>query len=97
RGNAFTIGDMGYLDEDGYLFISDRAKDLIISGGVNIYPAEIEGVLTAHPAVGDVAVIGTPDPEWGEQVRAIVELAPGHDPSEELAEELLAYARERLA
>jgi long-chain acyl-CoA synthetase len=97
RGRAFTIGDMGYLDEDGYLFISDRAKDMIISGGVNIYPAEVEGVLAVHPAVGDVAVIGVPDPEWGEQVKAIVEPAAGVDPSTELADELIALCQEKLA
>jgi long-chain acyl-CoA synthetase len=96
HGNAFTLGDMGYLDEDGYLFISDRAKDLIISGGVNIYPAEIEGVLAAHPMVGDVAVIGVPDDEWGEQVKAVVEVTGG-SPSPELSQELLAWCRERLA
>ena len=77
RGRAFTLGDIGYMDEDGYLFISDRAKDMIISGGVNIYPAEVEGVLAAHPAVGDVAVIGVPDPEWGESVMAVVEVVEG--------------------
>jgi long-chain acyl-CoA synthetase len=97
RGDAFTLGDVGYLDEDGYLFICDRAKDMIISGGVNIYPAEIEGVLSAHPAVGDVAVIGIPDLEWGEQVKAIVEVTPGVEPSDELAAELLALCRSRLA
>jgi long-chain acyl-CoA synthetase len=97
RGRAFTIGDMGYLDEDGYLFICDRAKDLIISGGVNIYPAEVEGVLAEHPDVGDVAVIGVPDAEWGEQVKAIVEPAAGGAPSAELADALLAWCRDRLA
>ena len=66
RGRAFTLGDVGYIDEDGYLFISDRAKDMIISGGVNIYPAEVEGVLAEHQRSGDVAVIGVPDTEWGE-------------------------------
>ncbi|MBX5485975.1 MAG: AMP-binding protein [Mycolicibacterium hassiacum] len=97
RGNAFTIGDVGYLDDDGYLFICDRAKDMIISGGVNIYPAEVEGVLAEHPAVGDVAVIGVPDPEWGEQVKAVVELVAEATPSPELADELIAYCRSRLA
>ena len=97
QGNSFTIGDIGYLDEDGYLFICDRAKDMIISGGVNIYPAEIEGVLSNHPAVADVAVIGIPDAEWGEQVKAVVELVDGQRPSLDLAEELIAYCREHLA
>lgn len=97
RGAAFTIGDVGYLDDDGYLFICDRAKDMIISGGVNIYPAEVEGVLSSHPAVGDVAVIGIPDPEWGEQVKAVVELVSGVEPSDELAQDIIAYCRARLA
>ncbi|MGE2728289.1 AMP-binding protein [Mycolicibacterium vaccae] len=97
RGSAFTIGDMGYLDEDGFLFICDRAKDMIISGGVNIYPAEVEGVLSAHPAIADVAVIGIPDPEWGEQVKAVVELVEGTEPSTTLAGDIIAYCRDRLA
>ncbi|MGV0852415.1 AMP-binding protein [Mycolicibacterium phlei] len=97
RGKAFTIGDVGYLDDDGYLFICDRAKDMIISGGVNIYPAEVEGVLLTHPAVGDVAVIGVPDPEWGEQVKAVVELVADAEASDALAGELIAYCRARLA
>jgi long-chain acyl-CoA synthetase len=97
RGRAFTLGDVGLLDEDGYLFLRDRAKDMIISGGVNIYPAEVEGVLSAHSAVGDVAVIGVPDPEWGESVRAVVELVAGVEPSDALADELIAHCRERLS
>jgi long-chain acyl-CoA synthetase len=97
RGTAFTIGDVGYLDDDGYLFICDRAKDMVISGGVNIYPTEVEGVLSSHPAVADVAVIGIPDSEWGEQVRAVVELVGEAQPSPELAAELIAYCRTRLA
>lgn len=97
KGKAFTLGDVGYMDTDGYLFINDRAKDMIISGGVNIYPAEVEGVLSAHPAVGDVAVIGIPDTEWGEQVKAVVELVDGTEPSEPLAAELIAYCQERIA
>ncbi len=91
RGKAFTLGDVGYLDDDGYLFLRDRAKDMIISGGVNIYPAEAEAVLIEHPAVADVAVIGLPDDEWGETVHAVVSLRPGNDPSDELGEELMAF------
>jgi long-chain acyl-CoA synthetase len=97
RGNRFTIGDIGYVDDDGYLFIQDRAKDMIISGGVNIFPAEIEAVLLNHPAVGDAAVIGIPDEDWGEQVLGVVELRAGCQPSSELADELLAHCAEHLA
>jgi long-chain acyl-CoA synthetase len=97
RGKAFTLGDIGYLDDDGFLFIADRKKDMIISGGVNIYPAEIESVLLAHPAVADTAVLGAPDPEWGEQVRAVVQPSAAYSPSPELADELIAYCRGRLA
>jgi long-chain acyl-CoA synthetase len=97
RGRAFTLGDIGYLDDDGYLFLRDRAKDMIISGGVNIYPAESESVLIAHPAVADVAVIGIPDDEWGESVKAVVQLEPGFPPSDELATELVEFCTARLA
>ncbi|MDX1649926.1 MAG: AMP-binding protein, partial [Myxococcota bacterium] len=93
----FTVGDAGYLDEAGYLFLCDRKNDMIISGGVNIYPAEIEKVLHEHPAVADVAVFGVPDEEWGEQVKAVVEPLPGHAPGAELAEAIRAFARGRLA
>jgi long-chain acyl-CoA synthetase len=92
-----TLGDVGYLDDDGYLFMSDRKIDMIISGGVNIYPAEIEGVLTGHPAVLDAAVFGIPDDEMGEQVKAAVELADGWTGSPELAAELIAFTRRSLA
>ncbi|MEO6090941.1 MAG: acyl-CoA synthetase [Umezawaea sp.] len=93
-GNLFTLGDIGYLDEDGYLFLCDRKSDLIISGGVNIYPAEIEGELACHPKVADVAVFGVPHPDWGEQIKAVVQpVVPG----EEFTEDLLAFAAERLA
>jgi len=94
---VFTFGDVGYLDDEGYLHMSDRKIDMVISGGVNIYPAEIEGVLVTHPAVADAAVFGVPNEEFGEEVKAAVELAPGHAPGEPLAEELIAHCREHLA
>ena len=92
RGDRYTVGDMGYLDDDGYLFLTDRKQDMIISGGANIYPAEVEAVLYRHPAVGDCAVVGVPDDEWGEAVLAIVE---PRAPVEEL--ELVEFCRSRLA
>lgn len=94
---TFTMGDVGHVDDDGFVFLSDRAANMIISGGVNIYPAEIEQVLIEHPAVADVAVFGIPDDEWGEQVKAAVELAEGHEPSPELEADLLLFARRQLA
>jgi long-chain acyl-CoA synthetase len=90
----FRTGDMGRLDADGYLWISDRAKDMVISGGVNIYPAEIEAALLTHPALADAAVIGIPDDEMGEQVMAFCEPKPGHQVGEN---ELLAHCESRLA
>jgi long-chain acyl-CoA synthetase len=92
-----AVGDLGFLDEDGYLYLTDRKAFMIISGGVNIYPQEIENCLTLHPAIHDVAVIGVPDPEFGEQVKAVVQLREGRQGSDELASELIAYVRERLA
>jgi long-chain acyl-CoA synthetase len=94
---VMTVGDVGYLDDEGYLFLCDRKIDMIISGGVNIYPAEIEAVLVNHPAVLDAAVFGIPHDEFGEEVKAVLQLAPGHQPSDELATELTAFAREHLA
>jgi len=91
----FTVGDAGYLDADGYLFLCDRKADMIISGGVNIYPAEIEGVLHAHPAILDAAVFGIPDDDWGEQVKAVVEVKGAAGP--ELEAEILAWTKVRLA
>jgi len=95
--NFFTVGDVGYLNEEGFLFLCDRKIDMIISGGVNIYPAEIEAVLFTHPDVGDVAVFGIPNPEWGEEVKAVVEPVPGISASPALAEALMTYCGERLA
>jgi long-chain acyl-CoA synthetase len=97
RGDYFTLGDVGHMDDDGYLFLTDRTANLIISGGVNIYPAEVDAVLIEHPAVGDVATIGIPDAEWGEQVLSGVELQPGVGASAALADELIEHCRGRLA
>jgi len=92
-----TTGDVGYLDEDGFLFLTDRKAFMIISGGVNIYPQEIEDVLALHPKVFDLAVIGVPDPEMGESVKAVIQPAAGATPGAELVEELRGYLRERIA
>lgn len=92
RGDLFTLGDMGYVDEDGYLFVTDRMKDMIITGGANVYPAEVEAVLFNHPAVADVAVIGVPDPQWGERVKAIVETR-----AKASADDIMSFCREHLA
>ena len=93
----FTVGDIGYLDADGYLYLCDRKSDMIISGGVNIYPAEIEAELSGHPAVDDVAVFGIPHDEWGEEIKAVVQPAPGAEPGPELTADLLAFLDGRLA
>jgi long-chain acyl-CoA synthetase len=92
-----TLGDIGHLDEDGFLFLADRRTDLIISGGVNIYPKEVEDALIQHPAVADVAVIGLPNVEYGQEVKAVVELHAGVLPTSQLAEELVAFCRLRIA
>jgi fatty-acyl-CoA synthase len=92
-----TTGDIGYLDEDDYLFLTDRAKFVIISGGVNIYPQEIENVLAVHPKVSDVAVIGVPDEDMGQSVHAVVEPGPGVVGDDTLVAELLDYCRGRIA
>jgi long-chain acyl-CoA synthetase len=94
RGDLYTVGDIGYLDEDGYLFLCDRQADVIVSGGVNVYPAEVEATLLTHPAVADVAVVGAPSEEWGETVTAVVELRDGSAVS---GDELIEYTRERVA
>ena len=87
-------GDAGYLDEDGYVYVHDRVKDMIISGAENIYPAEVENAIFGHPAVAEVAVIGVPDDTWGEAVKAVVALKEGHEAS---AEDIIAFARTRIA
>ena len=92
-----TVGDIGYADEEGYLYLTDRATFMIISGGVNIYPQEIEACFALHPEVADVAVFGLPDEEMGEYVHAVVQLEDGVEATDDLAEELRTYARERLA
>ena len=96
RGSRFSLGDMGYLDDDGYLFLADRAKDMVITGGTNVYPAEVEGVLLQHRAVADVAVLGLPNPDWGETVTAVVQLGEGVPGGPEMEAELLEHCRERL-
>ncbi|HEY6557724.1 MAG TPA: acyl-CoA synthetase [Polyangiaceae bacterium] len=93
----FTVGDAGYLDEDGYLFLCDRKADMIIAGGVNIYPAEIEAVFAMHPKVADVAVFGIPNEDWGEEVKAVVQAAPGAAPGSALEQELRDFAASELA
>ncbi|MYH97643.1 MAG: acyl-CoA synthetase, partial [Acidimicrobiia bacterium] len=92
-----TVGDIGYVDEEGYLYLTDRATFMIISGGVNIYPQEVEACFALHPKVADVAVFGLPDEEMGEYVHAVVQLEDGVEGTDDLAEELRSYARERLA
>jgi fatty-acyl-CoA synthase len=92
-----TVGDVGYLDEDGYLFLTDRKHHMIISGGVNIYPQEAENMLVTHPKVLDAAVFGIPDDEMGQSVKGVVQTVEQSDASDEFAEELLTWLRERLA
>jgi fatty-acyl-CoA synthase len=87
-------GDIGYLDDEGYLFIADRKKDMIITGGENVYPAEVESELLAHPAIAEVAIIGLPDDKWGERVTAVITLSDEAEPSLEDLDQFLA---DRLA
>jgi acyl-CoA synthetase (AMP-forming)/AMP-acid ligase II len=94
RGDFHTVGDIAYWDDEGYLYICDRKSDMIISGGMNIYPAEIEAALEQNPEIYDVAVFGIPSEEWGETVHATVVLAPG---SALTAEQITAFGREHLA
>jgi fatty-acyl-CoA synthase len=92
-----TLGDVGYLDEEGYLYLTDRKSYTIITGGVNVYPQETENVLLAHPAVLDAAVFGIPNREMGEEVKAVVQLAAGEKPSDELAQALIEFCKERIS
>jgi fatty-acyl-CoA synthase len=93
RGDYCSVGDMAYRDADGYIHLVDRKSNMIISGGENIYPSEVEAVLAAHPAVQDVAVIGLPDAKWGERVHAVV-VPRGEAPA---AEALMAWCKDRIA
>jgi acyl-coenzyme A synthetase/AMP-(fatty) acid ligase len=97
RGNLFTIGDIGYKDADGYVYLTDRQSNMIISGGVNIYPQETESHLVMHPKVQDVAVIGVPNEDLGEEVKAVVVPAAGVTPGPELERELIAFCRDHIA
>jgi len=87
-------GDMGYVDEDGFLFVVDRKTDMVLSGGENIYPREIEEVLYTHPAIREAAVIGVPSEKWGEDVKAIIALKSGHEATEE---EIIEFCKDKLA
>ncbi len=93
----FTSGDAGFLDEDGYLYIHDRVKDMIVSGGENVYPAEVENVLMKHPSIADVAVIGVPHEKWGETAKAIVVPAADVERSEATAADIIGFAKSQLA
>lgn len=97
HANWSALGDVGYVDDDGFLFLTDRATFMIISGGVNIYPQEIEDALTMHPKIADIAVFGVPNEEMGEEVKAVVQVAEGIEADDALAAELMAYAREHVA
>jgi long-chain acyl-CoA synthetase len=97
RDGYFTLGDVGYLDEDGYLFLTGRTAECIISGGVNIYPQEIDNELIKHPAVEDACTIGVPNEEWGEEVKSVLTLNPGFAGSDALAKDIQTFARDRLA
>lgn len=92
-----TFGDIGRLDDEGYLYLTDRVSNMVISGGVNVYPREVEDVLVMHPSVADVAVVGIPDPDLGEVVRAVVQPADGVEADDALAAELIGFCRERIA
>jgi long-chain acyl-CoA synthetase len=96
-GPYFTVGDIGELNDEGYLFLRDRKADMIISGGANIYPAEIEAEMIQHPKIADVAVFGVPNDDWGEEVKAVVEPVSGVTPDDALRREIFAFLAHRLA
>ena len=96
-GSMSTVGDVGYVDDDGYLYLTDRATFMIISGGVNIYPQECENLLITHPKIADAAVFGVPNPDLGEEVKAVVQPMPGVSPGQELADELIAFCSQSLS
>jgi acyl-CoA synthetase (AMP-forming)/AMP-acid ligase II len=91
---VFTLGEIGYLDDEGYVYITDRFSDMVVSGGVNLYPAEAENVLIEHPHVADVACIGVPHPEMGEELKALAMATPGTEPD---PADIMAFCRERLS
>ncbi len=97
RDGFFTVGDLGHVNEDGYLFLHGRASDIIITGGVNVHPSEVEAVMQQHPKVADVAVFGLPDPEWGEYIQCVVQPIAGLGGSSELADELIGFCSDHLA
>jgi len=97
RGEWCTAGDMGKRDEDGYYYLVDRKQNMIITGGENVYPSEVEEAVASHPAVKDVAVIGVPDEKWGEAIKAVVVLKPGYEFSEEMSREIIQFVKSRLA
>jgi long-chain acyl-CoA synthetase len=96
-GSMSTVGDVGYVDNDGYLYLTDRATFMIISGGVNIYPQECENLLITHPKIADAAVFGVPNPDLGEEVKAVVQPMPGIRACPELAEELISFCSQSLS
>ena len=96
-GSMSTVGDVGYVDKDNFLYLTDRATFMIISGGVNIYPQECENLLITHPKIADAAVFGVPNPDLGEEVKAVVQPMPGVSPGQELADELIAFCSQSLS
>ena len=96
-GTMVTVGDIGYVDEDGYVYLTDRATFMVISGGVNIYPQESENLLVTHPKVADAAVFGIPNADLGEEVKGVVQLMPGVEPGTETEAELIEFCRQHLA